>query len=251
MNQQIFDYLQQNKTNYSKESLVQQLRISGYVENDIREAVHIAYGTELEPNVATTNIHAQQTNIATRNAAPIEKFFIGGIGWFVMFILSFILILLLGKYLFDFSWVIEQGLVFVFASVVFILQVIPWLIYQSLNLHIAIEDNKIILPQQYNFGTTSTIGIEPIIALSRKRKILEIVDILSCDLEVGLISTGAYERKGLRATAQPLTIILKDGASYVINLKAYSKKTVINLLRRIREINPQIVFSERCEKLIN
>lgn len=44
MNQQIIDYLQQNKTAYSKESLVQQLRTSGYVENDIQEAVNVVYG---------------------------------------------------------------------------------------------------------------------------------------------------------------------------------------------------------------
>ena len=44
MNQQIIDYLQQNKVAYTKESLVQQLRSSGYMESDIQEAVSVVYG---------------------------------------------------------------------------------------------------------------------------------------------------------------------------------------------------------------
>lgn len=43
MNQQIADYLQLNKVAYTKESLVQQLRNSGYMENDIQTAVDLVY----------------------------------------------------------------------------------------------------------------------------------------------------------------------------------------------------------------
>ena len=49
MNQQIIDYLQQNKVAYTKESLVQQLKNSGYMENDIQEAVSVVYGAGAPP----------------------------------------------------------------------------------------------------------------------------------------------------------------------------------------------------------
>ncbi len=44
MNQQIIEYLQTNKTQYTKESLVAQLRVAGHGENDINEAVNMVYG---------------------------------------------------------------------------------------------------------------------------------------------------------------------------------------------------------------
>ncbi len=45
MNKQIIGYLQQNKDNYTKESLVQQLRNAGYPEQDIQDGVNYVYNT--------------------------------------------------------------------------------------------------------------------------------------------------------------------------------------------------------------
>lgn len=44
MNQQIVEYLQTNRSQYTKESLVAQLRNAGHGENDINEAIHVVYG---------------------------------------------------------------------------------------------------------------------------------------------------------------------------------------------------------------
>ncbi len=43
MNQQILSYLQENKINYSREILTEQLRKAGYLEKDIQEALTIVY----------------------------------------------------------------------------------------------------------------------------------------------------------------------------------------------------------------
>jgi len=44
MNQQVVDYLQTNKEEYSKKSLVEQLRNAGHNEIDITEAINSVYG---------------------------------------------------------------------------------------------------------------------------------------------------------------------------------------------------------------
>lgn len=44
MNQQVVDYLQTNKDNYTKESLIEQLRSAGHNEVDITEAINSVYG---------------------------------------------------------------------------------------------------------------------------------------------------------------------------------------------------------------
>jgi hypothetical protein len=47
MNQQAIDYLQKNKSDYSKESLVQQLKNVGYADVNIEEAINVVYGGAL------------------------------------------------------------------------------------------------------------------------------------------------------------------------------------------------------------
>lgn len=59
MNQQITDYLQQNKASYSKEDLAQQLRNSGYVENEIQEAVNVVYGAGINLDNISVNKKAK------------------------------------------------------------------------------------------------------------------------------------------------------------------------------------------------
>lgn len=44
MNQQIVDYLQTNKDEYTKESRMEQLRNNGHSVEDITEAINIVYG---------------------------------------------------------------------------------------------------------------------------------------------------------------------------------------------------------------
>lgn len=77
MNQQIIDYLAQNKDIYPKESLVQQLRASGYGENDIQEAVSVVYGVEFSPNnIPMPNAPNPQTYAGVPNISPNKTIFI-------------------------------------------------------------------------------------------------------------------------------------------------------------------------------
>jgi len=59
MNQQIVEYLQKNKDNYTQESLVQQLRNAGHNEADIQDAVNFAYN---DVNTASTTGSANEGN---------------------------------------------------------------------------------------------------------------------------------------------------------------------------------------------
>jgi magnesium-transporting ATPase (P-type) len=59
MNQQAIDYLQQNKDQYTQESLMQQLRSAGYAEADIQEAVGIVYLSALNSNAVPAGLPDQ------------------------------------------------------------------------------------------------------------------------------------------------------------------------------------------------
>ncbi len=59
MNQQIIDYLQTNKGSYSKESLVEQLKNSGYNDNEILESVNAVYQEEEVPIPQANNVNIQ------------------------------------------------------------------------------------------------------------------------------------------------------------------------------------------------
>ncbi len=52
MNQQIVDYLQKNKEQYTQESLVEQLKKSGYSTSEINESVNLVYNLSNDTNVA-------------------------------------------------------------------------------------------------------------------------------------------------------------------------------------------------------
>ncbi len=52
MNQQIVDYLQKNKERYTQESLVEQLKKSGYNTSEINEGVNFVYNLSNDTNVA-------------------------------------------------------------------------------------------------------------------------------------------------------------------------------------------------------
>ena len=93
MNQKIVNYLQENKDNFSKEVLVEQLKKSGHSQDDIDEAVKVVYGeiVELERNTQEQLIGKKSSNpkdgyYQNRNK-KIMDFFIGiGIGVFIAFL---------------------------------------------------------------------------------------------------------------------------------------------------------------------
>lgn len=55
MNKQIVDYLQKNKDEYTKESLVEQLNEAGYGVAETTEAINSVYGEAVTENTTTTN----------------------------------------------------------------------------------------------------------------------------------------------------------------------------------------------------
>ena len=96
MNQQVIDYLKQNKDNYVKESLITQLKNAGHVDSDIQEAVTIVYGVESTSHVVPApraenannmnpiNVSAQKSN----GSNTIVKIFIFvGIALFILFVI--------------------------------------------------------------------------------------------------------------------------------------------------------------------
>ena len=56
MNQQIISYLQQNKDNYSKESLMRELQKARYSEQDIRDGVNYVYNTSTDNSDPNSSI---------------------------------------------------------------------------------------------------------------------------------------------------------------------------------------------------
>jgi hypothetical protein len=66
MNQQIIDYLQQNKKQYTKDSLIAQLRKAGFDSVEIDEAVNFVYSAQLQtdaPLAPKNNIEYVSTKI--------------------------------------------------------------------------------------------------------------------------------------------------------------------------------------------
>ncbi len=59
MNQQVIDYLQTNKDSYSKESLVEQLKNSGYDDSEILESINTVYHGEEAPIPQANNVNIQ------------------------------------------------------------------------------------------------------------------------------------------------------------------------------------------------
>jgi len=51
MNQKIVDYLQENKEKYSQESLVEQLKETGYDTTEINEGVNFVYSSNTDAKV--------------------------------------------------------------------------------------------------------------------------------------------------------------------------------------------------------
>lgn len=94
MNQQVVDYLRTNKDSYTKESLVEQLKNSGYSDSEIQEGLNMVYGN------ADNSIPIPQA-VNTDNQAPQEEkrsiwkivLIVGGI----IFAVGFVIVLILGS----------------------------------------------------------------------------------------------------------------------------------------------------------
>ena len=75
---------------------------------------------------------------------------------------------------------------------------------------------------------------------------MNVLDIKSVDFVVGY-KMGSGNAETLQ---QPLTINFKDGSQKIFYLKMFSRRFFIKLLRAIRDINPNIQFSETCQKFL-
>jgi uncharacterized RDD family membrane protein YckC len=97
MNQQIVEYLQANKGQYTRESLVAQLRNAGHSENDIVAAVNVVYigvSTPPVPGVQTAKYAGFWIRFV---AAVVDSIIVAFVGGVVGFIIGFILAAVAGS----------------------------------------------------------------------------------------------------------------------------------------------------------
>lgn len=168
-----------------------------------------------------------------------KRFFIGPVTWILVIIILFVSYILAYAL---FSGLYKDTKVIVYGSLALIFGLI-WLIYVLTSSYILIKDNQILFPKQYKMNLQFIFGLTFLIALFKRRKRINIKDISSVDLVVGYTDS-------LESLHQPLTITLKDGTKEVFFMKFYSKKTVMNILKNMKQLNPKINFLKSCKEMI-
>jgi hypothetical protein len=80
MDQNVVNYLQQNKGAYSREALIEELKKAGHTENNISEAVRSVFGggIDLSSNSGVINFWDFKTKIVYQNSSQKWKDFLFG-----------------------------------------------------------------------------------------------------------------------------------------------------------------------------
>ncbi len=85
--QQVIDYLQKNKNEYGKESLIIELKKVGYTEDEIQYGVDVAYnGASMDLGTTQNNSAVENANKKSRKQKRIDIF----IGIILGFVLPFV-----------------------------------------------------------------------------------------------------------------------------------------------------------------
>lgn len=98
MNQAIIEYIQKNKDEYTKESLMEQLRNAGHSVEDITEAINIVYGDTEVPMSLT---HDDKVEEHVKYAGFWIRVFASLIDSLVMTIVSLVIIVPVSLFAFD------------------------------------------------------------------------------------------------------------------------------------------------------
>ena len=95
MNQKIVDYLQQNKDNYSKESLLAQLKSAGYKDGEISEAINVVFA-EREIPLPQNKISQQVSDSSDNEGDMYAGFGIRFGAYLIDMIIAFLLVMVMG-----------------------------------------------------------------------------------------------------------------------------------------------------------